>query len=308
MRRALVMLLACTACGRPRSGSSPYSPLPVDPDAIRRACAMEVSCFATPPITPGGSCVSQFELGLATGIGIIFGPSATDIARYVKCSGSSPSCADALNCASGNHGPAWCGAHSSPTCDGDTLVGCIGGWGLELNDCTATGQHCRTANGFSSCSDGSACDPSVPAHCTGNRFVECDAGSKLESSIECGALYAGGRCISVTMGGSSTTGCFPAASASCGADGATCDGTTAVICAFGAQYRVACGQFASHCVVDNMGKFDCVPDASGCTASSPDTCSGSALVVCVNGGYASTPCTDIGLSTCQSAGGAARCQ
>jgi len=308
MRRALVLLLACSGCGSSGSSSGPFSPRPVDPEAIRHACAMEISCFQSPPITPGGSCVSQFEMGLATGIGIFFGPSADDLQRYVGCASSSSNCTDALDCASVNHGPDWCNAHPNGGCDGDTLVYCVDGWGLERADCSAMGLHCATANGASSCSDGKTCDPTTStARCDGNRYVQCNGSTKLESSVDCGKLYGGGTCMHLTMGSSSTTGCFPPASGSCGQDGVTCDGATAVVCSYGTQLRVACGQFASHCVVGSSGTFDCVPDASNCTASTADSCDGNALKMCVNGNLVDTACSSIGLTTCQSTGMNAKC-
>jgi hypothetical protein len=301
MRYALLVCLA--ACSN--QGSNPIPQYAVDPEAIRRACAMEVSCFASPPpLMPGGNCVSQFELGLASGFGIFFGPSASDIARYVQCAGSSSKCSDALSCASRNHGSDWCAAHANGGCDGDLLIHCVGGWGLEQSDCSATGLHCATANGASSCSDGISCDPSVEDHCDGNRFVTCDSVSKLQASYECGAF--GGTCQHVTMGSQSVTGCLPA-SGSCGVDGTTCDGTTMVVCEFGFQSRVECAKFASHCAAAANGQLGCVPDASDCGSTTPDSCDGSALRMCVNGKLEATPCSSIGFTGCGIAGGIAVC-
>jgi hypothetical protein len=73
MKSAILIALGCVACGSSGTGTS-FPPRAVNPDAIRKACAMEVSCLKDPPLTPAGNCVSQFESGLATGIGIFFGP------------------------------------------------------------------------------------------------------------------------------------------------------------------------------------------------------------------------------------------
>ena len=43
---------------------------------------MMLSCLPSPPLTPGASCVSQFETGLASGLGIFFGPSADNLERF----------------------------------------------------------------------------------------------------------------------------------------------------------------------------------------------------------------------------------
>src|SRR4030095_12823071 len=118
MHRLSLCLLACAACGSPAQSITPHQ---VSPDAVRRTCAMEVSCLPNPPISSGGSCVSQFENGLATGLRLFFGPSAADLQRYVDCSVAAPDCMSALNCASGNHGPTWCAANPSGGCDGDVL-------------------------------------------------------------------------------------------------------------------------------------------------------------------------------------------
>ncbi|HEY7956161.1 MAG TPA: hypothetical protein VII38_12755 [Polyangia bacterium] len=300
------MALLLVGCGS--SGGGLFSPEPVHPDAIRRACAMEVSCFPTPPISPGGACVTQFEEGLATGIGILFGPSAQDLARYIDCANSHDNCTDALNCASRNHGPSWCNAHPAPACDGDTLVGCIDGWGLSLIDCTQLGEHCGTANGASACTDGNACDPNAPARCDGSKIVSCDSATHLETRLDCAAALSGATCATTTSANGTDTSCVFSRAPGCMDETESCDGTAAVDSECGTQVlRVACGDFASHCVLDG-DKADCVPNASDCDGTAPDTCSGNALQICANGKLTTTPCSDIGLTTCQAPpGGSARC-
>jgi hypothetical protein len=111
------------------------------------------------------------------------------------------------------------------------LVECTAGWGLIQTDCTMFGQHCASANGASACTNGATCDPTMPTHCEGNRLVECDSATKLESSIDCGAMLSGGGCVTMTMGSSRTVGCFPPASASCPlVESVHCDGTAGVVC------------------------------------------------------------------------------
>jgi hypothetical protein len=309
VRRALLLFaIAECACGRSGGSYNPYTPKPVDPASVQRACAMEVSCLAPPPLSAAGSCVAQFEYGLATGFGLLFGPSADDLARYVDCANKSSNCADALDCASNHHGPDWCAANRNIGCDGNTLIECTAGWGLTQTDCAAVGMHCATANGNSSCSDGKSCDPSaVTTHCDGNRVIECKSSTRLESSFDCGVFFAGGKCIQT---GSGTTGCFPPGSASCPsmAETVRCDGTAGVICELGLERRVECAQFASHCAIDSSGNFNCVPDAGSCNESTPDTCVGGAIQMCVNGSSAQTSCSSIGLSSCQQSSGGVKCQ
>src|SRR5262245_33100006 len=198
MQRVLVSFCVCIciSCGSPHS-QSPFSPHPVSADAVRKTCAMQLSCLTNPPITPGGKCVSQFEFGLATGVGIFFGPSASDLQRYVDCAGTASDCTTALTCASRNHGPDFCAAHPNGACDGDVRVTCQSGWGLYMTDCAALGMHCAMANGHASCTDGKSCDPMTPARCDGNHFLECNGGTGLESSIDCATFFDGGTCRNV---------------------------------------------------------------------------------------------------------------
>jgi hypothetical protein len=306
MRHAIVLVLVGAACG-----TTPLvSPQPVSPDAVRKACAMELSCLSPPPITLGGSCVVQFEEGLATGYGIFFGPSAADLTRYVSCVGAHSDCTSALNCASKNHGPDWCAAHAKATCDGDTLVGCIGGWGLELTNCATFGLHCVTANGQGVCTDGNPCDPTVSAHCSGNRYITCDSTTRLGRSIDCGTFVAGGTCRQIVSGSTTETGCFGPGSATCPAsvqDMSSCDGTAVVACSYGTSLRVECGEFQSHCVAAANGKYGCTADASECTQNSPDSCVGNAIQMCVNGKWTATACSSLGLSTCQTTSTGVKC-
>ena len=304
MRNLVVLCASLAACGNSSPGN--VITYPVDPAAIQKACAMEVSCLPNAPISAAGSCVSQFEIGLASGFGVFFGPSASDLDRYVRCASAASNCAGALNCASLNHGADWCTAHPNGACDGDTVVRCQSGWALYRTDCAAQGLHCATANGASTCTDGSTCDPTTPAHCDGNRLVECDATTHLGSSTDCGAL-AGGTCRSVTSGTSTTTNCYAPQAPGCATDGTTCDGTAAVLCASGLKIRVECAQFASHCALDSMGKAGCEPNASECTSSTADTCSGDAIQLCVNGRVAQTSCASIGLVTCSTANSRVTC-
>ncbi len=295
-------------CGSPRSPL--IAPQPVHPDQIQRACAMEVSCLSPAPITPAGNCVSEFEVGLASGEGIFFGPSASDLSRYVGCANTASDCASALGCASRNHGTDWCAAHPNGGCEGDVLISCVSGWGLEQTDCAQLGMHCAPGTGgAASCTDGNTCVPqSTPSRCDGNRFVDCNAASGLESAIDCAAVIAGGTCQQVVSGNASSVGCRPPQSAGCGSnDSETCDGTTLVACSAGAAVRVDCTQFGSHCMAMSTTTADCVPDGSDCTNQSPDSCVGGSLQLCVNGHFAQTACSSIGLGSCVTANGASAC-
>jgi hypothetical protein len=307
MRHAVALVLVSAACGS--SHTHLLQTYPVSPEAVRKACAMEVSCLSPAPITSGGSCVAQFEEGMATGLGIFFGPSSADVARYVNCASSASDCTSALNCASQNHGPTWCAAHPRASCDGDTVVNCVAGWGLELADCSQFGEHCRVAaNGSATCSDGSSCDPTVGAQCMGNRYVTCQGG--LSSSIDCGSVIPGGTCRAIVNMSSSETGCFGPGSAACPATTTemdSCDGATVVACSYGTQLRVDCAQFQSHCLIGSSGKYSCAADATDCTQDSHDACVGNAIQMCVNGKWETTACGSFGLGSCQTTAMGVKC-
>jgi hypothetical protein len=302
---ALVLVLVGSGCGKP----NPIAPQSFTPDAVRKACAMELSCLSPAPITSGSDCVAQFEEGMLSGYGIIFGPSAADLARYVNCSSSAGDCTSALKCASRNHGLDWCAAHPNASCDGDTLVGCLGGWGLELTDCGSFGLRCVTANGVSLCSDGKSCNPTAPARCDGNTYVSCDTTAKLGQSIDCGAY--GRVCRQIMSGSSTETGCFGMGSATCPANTSemdSCDGKTVVACTYGTQLRLDCTQIQAHCEVGAPNKTSCVFDASDCSAGSPDSCVGNGIQICVNGKWTTTACSSFGLSSCETTGMGVKCR
>lgn len=304
------MIALLSGCGSPHST---IQPLPVHPDAVRKACAMEVSCFTTPPIASASACVEEIENGLASGFGIALGGSGTDLARFVDCANNNGDCTSALMCASKGHGPSWCSAHPTATCDGDTLVRCVGGWGLDLFDCAQNGLHCMTKNGVALCSDGNACDPATSGTCVGNDFVYCDKTALIGVSEDCGSLVSGGKCERITTGTATITGCIPPGTASCPntTTSKTCDGTTTVVCEYGTTYRVDCGQFANHCTPSgSFATGSCTPDASDCTPQSNDSCVGDAIQMCVNGKLQTQPCSSFGMTTCTmapSGGPLARC-
>jgi hypothetical protein len=246
-------------------------------------------------------CVTYFELGLVSGNGLGIGPDAAGLQRDLDCAATAASCDDVLQCASSGHGPDWCNAHDQWGCDADVLVTCSSGWGLWPSDCAADGEHCLTQNGASTCSNGTACDPSSRGRCDGNRFIYCHEVAGLESSVDCGTVFPGGRC-------DSDVGCLPPASPDCTTDGARCNGKVVVDCSHGSASRTDCAALASHCGTDEHGTLTCIPDATQCPLDAPDSCNGDSLEICVNGMLMDTPCASIGLQTCQVDDGHAHCR
>jgi hypothetical protein len=303
------LLLLCAACGTPTPRSAHlFEPASVSPDAVRKVCAMEQSCLAKPPFSSGGDCVSQIELGLASGLGIFFGPSVSDLERYVGCMATANDCASALDCATAHHGASYCQSGAS-SCDGDTRVSCIAGLGLSLQDCAAQGQKCVAAGDDAICSTGKSCNPDKGLRCDGTVVVDCNPDSATETRFDCANLDQDAVCARIDDGTSQGhLGCVKKGSAACTVADQRCDGTKAVTCNYGAVERtVDCASFGNQCAVGEGHSVTCVPTATECSPSSPDSCDGDSLRICVNGHWAPTACSSIGLRTCGTVDGKSRC-
>jgi hypothetical protein len=258
---------------------------------------MNLSCLTWPPLTSGADCVADFELGISSGLGYFI--PAAELRRFVDCAVSSPDCATAAACASRNHGPDYCAAHSGASCDGDVLVSCSQSqpdWAVFTNDCASLGLRCVDLHdGRASCTDGTSCDTS--AHCDGNRYVSCDSSTHLAASFDCSLAGYQLECRTMSANGTTITGCFPPGPA-CSPDGEHCDGTTLVRCVAGGELRVDCTTWGQHCGVAASGRTTCIPNATDCTADSPDRCNGTAMEICVDGRYQAIDCSAIGLTAC----------
>jgi hypothetical protein len=291
--RMIAALGLVAACGGARESS-------VLPATVLKACAMEISCLRSPPITDGANCVASLEFGIASGLGY-FGTSATELKRYLACAESAVDCTSALDCVSRHHGPDYCTAHPGLTCDGDLTVQCPGvgeppDWAFFTTDCAGLGLHCAAAAGSASCTDGTPCDPSTLAACDVNNLVTC-AATGLRASVDCSKYASGAVCRSGSSP-SIAAACI-LAGPPCQSSAGRCSGDVDVACINGNEVSVDCTQFDSHCEPSPKG-VACVPNASSCTASSPDQCQGDTLSICVNGRYIPTTCASIGLGTCQS--------
>jgi hypothetical protein len=312
MKHLLALMLLCVGCGTPsKSGSHLYQPASVDPDAVRKVCAMERSCLSKPQFDSGAACVAQMEYGLASGIGVLFGPSVTDLQRYVECVGKSNDCAGVLACASVNHDATWCPPGRYASCDGNKRIGCVAGWGLELEDCAQLGQTCVATSDSALCSTTNHCDSTTQVdRCDGSSVVECNSGSSTEQRLDCRDLDAEATCAVISDGnGGGYPGCVKKGNASCGADGGRCDGARAIACTNGFERVIDCGSYGNVCALDANGRLSCVPPptATDCNFKSPDSCDGDSLRICVNGRWVATSCTSIGLKSCISDDSGARC-
>lgn len=304
------MSLGALACGSPSGGSGS-----VDREAIVKTCALEVSCLGDAALLPTvAGCVDDFQLGIGTGAGIFFGPSASQLRHIVECGGAASDCDSGLECASFGHGPEYCASHPGSSCDGAVRVVCDAesGWAVLSEDCADRGLECIDVGGAAGsravCTDGRSCDPTMDAGpiCEGSRLVRCTSDG-LRSSTDCAGLPIDATCGTyIDDAGAEQTGCVSTGPACVAAD-ARCEGTVAIGCGNGREVRLDCAALVEgHCEAPDGG-LRCVPDASECSAADPDRCEGPVIVTCVNGRRVQIPCADLSLATCVEAADGARC-
>ncbi|MCU1282415.1 MAG: hypothetical protein JWM53_5961, partial [bacterium] len=306
-KRAWLVVLA-VGCG---SGSATTGHIEFMQSQLLKSCAMYVSCVTDQLPISGAACADVLEHTVAGDPYDISafgnGPHAEDQARRVaECAQAATDCGSVMACATQNHDPTYCAAHRGMSCDGELAIHCTNGAAGSFagsgfgwadpgpDDCTKRGTHCH--NGF--CSDGLTCSTVIDKICVDATHESlCDEGNGIASTIDCSVSAPGSRCLN--------DGCGPAYK--CSFEG--CDGNTLVVCGTLASARIDCGALGGHCGIDTRrGQIqDCIPDATECDSTSPDRCNGNAIEICINGKYQSFDCTSIGLSTCSTIIGRARC-
>ena len=295
----VIATVAISGCGG-NDSSKPYVGPTIDRVALNKTCAMAMSCVGVPQFQSGSSCVAQIETGIATGAGIL-GATAADLTRLIGCATSSNDCTSIIDCFTLNHGSDYCAAHNEYSCDGDTLIGCINGNGLEQQDCTKWGMHWAATSTSASCSDGNSCDPTAPGRCDGTTFINCDGDTSLESKTDCATVIMNGVC-------EPTLGCTPPLSGGCTAN--ACLGTTSgFVCESGRQLPINCGSFGETCDTSlKTQSTPCAATGNECDGTF-DVCTSdhTTMQICVNGSWMSTTCTSIGLTTCGSNNGLITC-
>jgi hypothetical protein len=276
------------------------SPAP-SPATIQKSCVFDISCEAAQG-TPGrrdssGVCVATAQTAFAVGL-----PFQAEATRQIECAASSTTCTDWQRCTSRDHGPSYCASHRGASCDGNLLIHCgsADGYGQPF-DCAAYGLECRTANGSAACVDAvrTACDPTQPERCDGNRAIACNEGTREVASVDCGAVLPGSSCGVVAVGRRQVASCLPAGPL-CQSGQPRCDGNTLVLCSNpgGREQRVDCAAtFGGTCGVVR-DRAQCVFTGGECSPESDDRCSGDKLEVCVNGRYVATECASLGFRTC----------
>lgn len=295
----VVATLGAAGCGGSSEPKAHVSPT-LTSAALDKTCVMAMSCLAVPEFQSGSACVAELELGIATGRGT-FVAGAADLTRLMACAASSNDCASILDCYTLEHESDYCNAHSEYSCDGDVLVGCFNGNGLQTFDCTKSGMHCAAANGSATCSDGKSCDPSLAGRCDGNTSVTCDSATSLESKVDCGIVVSAGVC-------DAELGCTPPLAGACTANACT-SATAGFVCESGRQLPIDCSAFGQRCAASpTQTDTPCVAAASECDGTFDQcTADGASMQICVNGAWVTTACSSIGLTSCGTSSGVVAC-
>jgi hypothetical protein len=220
-------------------------------DQIVRTCALDLSCFDSPPIT--GDCVRTFEAGLLGGDWFV---SPAEMRHFVECGGAAQGCDAALRCASFDHDPAYCHANPGVTCDGNIAVGCssdYGGWPILSTDCASLDMQCA---GNTCVRAQRSCSPDG-SFCGGSWALRCEKGQ--DTSFDCQLLGAQFTCTD--PGDNATciatapicTDCAGPDGSECSGSEQQCVGTSLRICANGNWRDFDCKKF---------GFSNCAPSGS----------------------------------------------
>jgi hypothetical protein len=264
MSLAVRLVLAVTATTLVSCGDDGGSP-PVGGALIEeaiRTCTWTTACLNPEDSFGGGAPNTNVSSCLAT----FFDQRAQPVAgapsapwtEYRACTASAATCAGVVACLSGRH--AICGAAGSWTKGTQCPDGT---WACDascLATCTVAGESCSTNR---------------------SQLLVCANGT--EQVVACNS----GGCVDV--GGSAN--CLPGTIGACATDGASCDGTTQVVCFQGIENRFDCASAGQRC-----GATGC-QDATACTYMHEDACNGTTLSACLSGNLIDIDCTTLG-GTC----------
>ena len=270
------------------------------PQTLARTCILATGCNSGTALdAPVGACATLYRTAINSGVVAAAGVPTREGVRIVSC-GTANNCSDYNACITLHHDATYCSAHPGLSCDGSIIVNCSSARTEAAVDCASYGLSCQQVGNEASCTDGAACDPAVDRpRCDGNRFIACNANTRLSAPIDCAQFSTGWTCGS---GGDGNPRCIPPTNA-CSGNATRCDGDTLISCsmALGHEQRVDCTQIYSggHCSVANNAA-QCVPgNGSTCSLTTPDTCVGTQLQTCLEGALTTIDCTSLGFRTCQ---------
>jgi hypothetical protein len=247
------------------SSPPPPTTATVTLDQIVRTCAMNFSCFKSPPI--GSDCPTTFEGGVLTGDWFV---NPADMRRFVDCASSAHDCHSALFCASRGHDPGYCAEHPGVTCDGDILVDCdssYGGWPILSSDCAALGLQCGASGVSYGCLRAQrSCSPDG-SFCGGTWALACSHGQ--DSSFDCLQLGPQFTCDDSTTGTAVCRATSPVCSdcdapkgSECKGSERLCNGDSLRLCANGWWRDIPCADFGLKACIGTSGRATCVPTAT----------------------------------------------
>ena len=323
---AVLLLAACGGDGATPSGDAAVSDAAVSdaapveaavtPDAsapggvegILRMCRMVHACgYTTAQFgIPSDLCIERALTRVAQRLEDDSPEQRVKYARMASCAATATTCEAYVRCVEFD---TRCSGSATPMCVGNVAVRCSTPGGNHLPrifDCSAVGQTCVNGEcalpaGANECATpgGGRCDGNVRAWCRPRV-----GGGNGEVREPC---PAGTACMGGGTGGSSPV-CYTALTA-CGAEGARCDGDTAVLClrdrdsGMMLETRSDCAAAGRRCVPDARGIARCVPRATACTIPAPNAasgsrCDGAAISVCLEGTPTRIDCAAVGRGAC----------
>jgi hypothetical protein len=273
---------------------------------IARQCSLVASCadahdssaFRTPQ-----SCFDWYVVN------------ARDEAPLADCVMRARTCAELTKCTHARAdglAESFCKAHPGvlSACDSDRLLTCEGDGASESTavDCAALGGTCgERKNGglvVRGCVAPKTCPPNAPEHrCDGDAVVDCEDGIADRN-----ACPAGSKCVAGTDAyGAPAAHCRSGAGRECSLAGsAFCEGDVAYACVqngrFAGLHSSDCGAMGLGCVV-RSGRVSCTRRGPASCSPDPASCLGDELRFCADGIPFRVSCKEIGMSTCDPAGG-----
>lgn len=286
-------------------------------EQVELMCALLLGCHDVPMFLPTrdfGQCVRHYWAQLAS-------PEAVLSSLNVReCGLHATSCDQLARCALRGASPAACEGRgigaTTPVgrCDLEgRALSCLDGKVVSVRDCPRGGTLCAVREGVADCVAG-PCNVDAGASATpvcsgdGKSIMQCAQGRW--TSVNCAAL--GLRCV---LDSRSEPSCAPHRAASCSAKAARCDGSTAVTCLRGREYRVACDQAGLACGV-GASAIRAVGSCAKAAKRPPEChpsqsasfCDGDNVVYCVAGERRTYSCKSFfGLTRCVGKPGQAHC-
>lgn len=282
------------------------APVATGVEGILRMCRMVHACGYTTARfgIPADLCVERALTPIMQGFEQDSPEQRVKYARMVTCAATATTCDAYVSCV---EFATPCSGSATPSCAGNVAVRCSTPGGNHLPrvfDCSTVGQTCMNgvcvlpagANECATPGEG-RCDGDVRAWCRPRA-----GGGNGEVREPC---PAGTACVA---GSGSSPVCQPTL-VTCPAEGARCEGDTAVLCVrdrsagVNREIRSDCAAAGRRCELDARGVARCVPRATACMIPAPNAasgarCDGAAVSVCLEGDTTRIDCAAAGRGAC----------